>query len=168
MPPGNSCGGSSTWAPSLEKCKQVSDFHIGQAGVGGGVRREALKSPFVPQEGVIWANTHSHSYSQATVTPTQAPLSSESRGKALFLRSVLCRSSPGPVWGRVLRTPRSLPCPRWPLESCPNVPLSSGRLSEFLPTATLSPTSKFPHQYVLLLQFHLESEQFFLRLFLVA
>ena len=47
--------------------------------------------------------------------------------------------------GAVLRTPRSLPCPRWPLEYCPNASLSSGSLSEFLPAATVFPTSKFPH-----------------------
>lgn len=122
-----------------------ASFRFPHRAGGGGVRGEALKSPFVPQEGVIWANTHSHSCSQATVMPTQAPLSSESRVKALFLRSVLCRSSPGPVGGKGPQNPEITAMPSLALESCPNASLSSGSLSEFLPATTLFPTSKFPH-----------------------
>ena len=144
-----------------------ASFRFPHRAGGGGVRGQALKSPFVPQEGVIWANTHSHILTSHSHANTD-PLSSESRVKALFLRSVLRRSSPGSVQGKGTQTPAITAMPSMALESCPNASLSSGSLSEFLPTTTLFPTSKFPHQYVLSLQFHLESEQFFSRLFLVA
>lgn len=122
--------------PLLEKCKQVSDSYMGWAGPGGGVRGDALKSPFVLRGCDLGKHTQSLMLTSHSPSNT-SPLSSESRVKTLSPGMSSVPPALGSKGGRVLRTPRSLPCTHWPRVQPQSLLLHGAFQSS--PTAVLFP-----------------------------